>query len=436
MKKIILPLIFFLLMVPVAYSQCDTIKEIRVTIISYTKKDKDINVTASIDRKQNMGRKEIAATEGIGKNKTYEVVNIENAEVKLLEKNICFENFTDSAPYLSFSIDKPYPGWAFTYTITIVTSGGKTYLGEHDGKLTFESKETSVRKPLPKLKDVTQTPVTVAKKDSDEVSKFMYLTAADFNFDDNKSGYVGHLNMYRKPYKRFGFNAGLMKINYNNNDSIVANAFNNVKMNPLNNAESDTTYIRQFNQYTRKVKSTAFSIYFQPLVKINSWDKQYYIYAHGHFELLISRFTITTTMKNIAQDTITVTKDNIPAVLSLGSTSKSVTTQQLLNGYFGAGVTFDLSITERSSLFFQPTIGWTTNYPQVSSVNSGNISYIDTSRNWNGFYLIRSYYRNKLEKSEIIIGTDIRGLLPRYEPYYSVYAGINIDVNALADILK
>ena len=105
-------------------------------------------------------------------------------------------------------------------------------------------------------------------------------------------------------------------------------------------------------------------------------------------------------MKNIAQDTIMVSRDNISAVLSLGSISKSVTTQQQLNGYFGAGLTFDLSITERSSLFFQPTIGWTTNYPQVSSVNSGNISYIGTSRNWNEFYLIRSYYRNKLENQK------------------------------------
>lgn len=439
MKRTTLMLLtaFMLLGLQGTHAQCDTIKEISVTIHSYTKKNNATLLFVSTDFAQNTGRQNFATIDGAGKDKDYGIVDMEKLTLKQIADSICYSDFESNSPFLEFKISKADTGWTFKYTVTIKTKGGKTYIGESSDKVGFTKTELTVRKPLPKLKEVKKEITKSPDKKKDELSRFMYLNAVDFDFNNSKSGYVGHLNMYRKPYTKFGFNAGFMKINYNNNnDSTIVDSQNNIKMNPLNTANADTTYIRQYNQLTRKVKSTSFSIYFQALYNLRSKDKQYNIYAHAHFELLISRFTVSTTLKTISQDTITVPIADIPILRTTGMSNKFTTTRELLNGYFGGGLTFDLGLTENSSLFFQPTIGFTTNYPEVSSINSQNFSYIDNNRNWNGFYLIRSYYRNKLEKSEIIVGTDIRGLLPRYQPYYSVYIGVNIDVNALAGILK
>jgi hypothetical protein len=64
--------------------------------------------------------------------------------------------------------------------------------------------------------------------------------------------------------------------------------------------------------------------------------------------------------------------------------SKSIT------GYFGFGATFDLKCTQKARLFFQPTMGVTTNYPEPSSVNTdGNAGsyYQSEIKEWNPFIL-------------------------------------------------
>lgn len=274
--------------------------------------------------------------------------------------------------------------------------------------------------------------------------QIMYLNAVNFNFDNNKSGYAGHLNFFYTSHdagKRFGFNAGLMKINYSNNDSLYTNRLTYVKINPLDELTPGNKYLRQFNEYKRKSTNSSYSIYFQPLCRLNKdavKESGIDVYAHLHAELLITKFETTTTINTIQQDTIAVAAGETAPLNTLDILHKELTlSKTLLNGYLGGGLTFNVKLKKDSSIFFQPTFGFTTNYPQPASVNGSGYYRIEGKDSWNGFYLIRSYYRNKLTSgTELIIGTDIRGLLPEYPPYYSVYVGVNTSLDKLAELFK
>ena len=269
--------------------------------------------------------------------------------------------------------------------------------------------------------------------------RFMYLNAVDFDFTNNKAGYVGHFNIYSPPPKDrfFGFNAGILKINYTNNDSIMRTRTDSVKIKPLDELSVGSKYLRQFNEYKRKVKNTSFSIYFQPLLELPTTGKSKLL-IHGHIELLVTKYETTTFINTLQQDTTAISIiEDIPEDAHEILNKKNVTSQTLLNGYFGGGITGDLYFTDTARLFVQGTIGSTTNSPHPSSVN-GNFYYkTSDERNWHGFYLIRAYFRYKMTKgSELILGTDIRGLLPRYEPYYAVYAGINLTIDKITDLFN
>ncbi|WP_026705094.1 hypothetical protein [Flavobacterium soli] len=280
------------------------------------------------------------------------------------------------------------------------------------------------------------------KKDSNiEEDKFMYLNAADFDFSSNKLGYVGHINFYSPPTKKykFGFNTGILKINYSNNDSITRYRNENVLINPLDILQVGSSYSKQYNQYKTKISNTSYSIYSQLLFRLMCENKTR-IFLHAHAELLISKLSIATSIATIQTETITInTSDEIPERASPFLVKEDVDNQNILSGYFGGGVTFDLLFAKKSSLFFQPTFGVTTNYPQVASVNDQERIYyrLEEDRNWNGFYLIRSYYRQFLaDGSELILGADIRGMLPYYNPYYSLYIGLNISIEKITELFK
>jgi hypothetical protein len=94
-------------------------------------------------------------------------------------------------------------------------------------------------------------------------------------------------------------------------------------------------------------------------------------------------------------------------------------------GYFGAGLTFYLTPWTKSHFFFQPTVG----------VKNG--SFIGEGlTQWQGFYLLRTYYITKLSNaSTLIIGTDIRGNFPTDAPIYAVYVGLNLKLETLISAL-
>lgn len=294
---------------------------------------------------------------------------------------------------------------------------------------------------------------------------FMYLNAVDFDFTTDKAGYTGHFNIYSPPtpddaltWTSWGYNAGIMKINYSTSDSIITNRQEFVKLKPLDKLTIGTKYESKYNEYKYKYKISSYSIYMQPMYALsNPIGNTSKIFAHAHGELLISNYETNTEINTIQRDTLTITSlDSIPERMLATQGNKYLRKNKIINGYFGVGMTFDLKCTNDSRLFFQPTIGYTTNYPQPASVNTnGNAnSYYQISeiKDWNSFYLIRSYFRYILAKnpvpvssatgtvgttsSELILGTDIRGLFPRFAPFYSVYIGLNLDLAKLTDLFK
>lgn len=288
--------------------------------------------------------------------------------------------------------------------------------------------------------------------------KLMYLNAYNFDFNSSlKSNYLGHFNVLLPPKKKYswGVNLGVMKINYNNNfddDSIFA--MQNVLINPLDSIRPGTKYIKEFNKYKSTYQNTGWSIYIQPMFQINS-DINSKIYLHGHIELFINNWSVTTTFTNIQKDTVKIDANNTRGGYFYAP-SNFISNKTLYNGYFGAGLTFDLCPWETSSLFIQGTIGWTTNFPQSASVadlvnktnaamngptiisTRGGVPYsqINSSKKGSIFYLSRVYLKQDISSSStIIIGADIRGIFPEYNPLYAVYVGLNLDLTVLAKLL-
>jgi hypothetical protein len=288
--------------------------------------------------------------------------------------------------------------------------------------------------------------------------KIMYLNAYNFDFNSTlKSNYLGHFNVLLPPKKRYswGVNLGIMKINYNNNfndDSLFA--IQNVLINPLDSIKPGIKYIKEFNKYKSTYENTGWSIYIQPMIQINS-NNTNKIYLHGHLDLFINQWSVNTNVTNIQKDTVKIDSNNTRGGYFYAP-SNFTSKRNLYNGYFGAGVTFDLSPWESSSLFIQATIGWTTNFPQSSSVadlvntankpNNGpaskslrsgaSYSQINSSKHGSIFHLTRVYFKQDISSaSTLVIGADIRGIFPEYNPLYAVYVGLNLDLTVLAKLL-
>ncbi|MFB9107884.1 hypothetical protein [Flavobacterium gyeonganense] len=284
---------------------------------------------------------------------------------------------------------------------------------------------------------------------------FMYLNAIDFDFTTNKTGYTGHFNIYSPPIdsSAWGYNAGIMKINYSTSDSIMLYREDYVKLKPLDPLKIGSKYESKYNEYKNKTKISSYSIYIQSMYALTPAKNCNKIFAHAHAELLISNLEASTAINTIQRDTLTITSlDSIPQRILSTQGDNIERKSKSINGYFGLGMTFDLKCTDKSRLFFQPTVGYTTNFPQASSVNTnGNANnyYLSEIKDWNSFYLVRSYFRYTLVQnsapatgttqttpSELILGTDIRGMFPRFTPFYSVYIGLNLDLAKLVDLFK
>jgi hypothetical protein len=230
-------------------------------------------------------------------------------------------------------------------------------------------------------------------------------------------------------------------------------------MHPLDSIKQGSKYLRQFNKYITTRSNFTWSFYAQPLIRIISWPSKKNkknsiapngVYFHGHLELLVNKTNVTTNVTTMQQDTALV--DTTKGLTYINyQPNPLIFDKTFLNGYFGVGLTFNVDPfgNGNSRFFFQPTIGVTTNYPSWASqdisstvvnivpTRSGKLvpGYTTVSSGW--FYLIRAEFSQKLSNnSQIIIGTDIRGLLPRYAPLFAAYVGLNINLDALAGIFS
>ena len=276
--------------------------------------------------------------------------------------------------------------------------------------------------------------------------RLLFLNAGTFDFSETKVNYVGHVNIFA-PNKslekktRWGFNTGIMKLNYWQGDAPdtlnTHELEENVRITPLQTLDSGEQYLRQMNKYSTRVKNTVYSFYAQPLYRLTRNDERAQIYAHGHFELLVNKFQATSKVSALYTDTgiYTGNTDGRDIRLKTISSNESTYNQTFLNGYFGAGFTFNIVPWESGSFFIQPTIGMTTDNPiRVSGLLPARPHLL--SNQWNGFYLVRAYYTETLSKdATIVLGTDIRGLFPKFDPAYAAYVGINLSVGAALKLI-
>lgn len=289
-------------------------------------------------------------------------------------------------------------------------------------------------------------------------NRIMYLNAYNFDFSDKlASNYVGHLNLFSpssSKNKKWGYNTGILKINYaqkdtNTNSGAVLRE--NVFINLFDTLASGVKYLRQINRYKTEKRNTVWSFYFQPTYELTNKEDDFHVYAHGHIELLASKWSILTSVSNIQQDTVAFNPPADTPLIRYNLSSNNDYTVNSLSGYFGAGFTLDTKPWENGRFFFQPTAGVTSNKPSSASIdiNSGTVRYSngvrgpsnyerENRRTWYGFYLIRAYYTHIIakEKATAVVGVDIRGLLPFYSPQYAVYAGLNLSFDSIFGLLK
>lgn len=280
--------------------------------------------------------------------------------------------------------------------------------------------------------------------------RIMLLNAYNFDFGGTKlaSNYVGHLNLFAPALdnkKRWGFNTGIMKISYGQKDTTGGEGVikkENILINPLDTLYNGMKYLRQLNSHSTVKKNTIWSFYVQPFFELTRENKSQHVFLHLHMELVASKFTAVTSIKTIAQDT-SVFDGNRGLVFRSRVSDKSTYNINALSGYFGIGPTFDLQPWKKASFFFQPTIGVTSNKPSPSSIDIDSPSQSSATtrgqkaRTWHSFYLVRAYYTQKVnDDATIVVGADIRGLLPLYAPQYAAYIGLNLQLDSILKLIK
>lgn len=275
----------------------------------------------------------------------------------------------------------------------------------------------------------------------------MFLNAYNFDFGATSlsSNYVGHLNFFvpsSSKNKKWGFNTGVMKINYSQKDtSYNVMIRENTFINAFDTLSAGLKYLKQINGYKTEKRNTVWSFYVQPTFEITNSNDNFHVYAHAHFELLVSKWSSSTTITNIKQDTAVFTQPSNSFTIRNTITNSNYSVNSL-SGYFGGGLTFNIKPWDGGSFFFQPTIGITSNKPSPSSTEissaTGGFYTGRNARDWNSFYLVRAYYTHVIakEKATAVVGVDIRGLLPLYAPQYAMYVGLNLSLDSVFGLLK
>lgn len=284
--------------------------------------------------------------------------------------------------------------------------------------------------------------------DQNFFNQLTFLTAYNFDFFGKlNSNYVGVFNVYLTGRDRirknrsegrnhWGLNAGMMKINYGLGDHDITsrNLFQNVKISPLDSASPGGRYLRQYNKHSTSTTNSSWSWYAEPLLLLNpdTYEKAgAKIFLHGHLGFFKSTLRRNTKIENLAADTgiIPTTGLSLIPMIEHETTSDSI----FSGGYFGLGFTFDIRVNKgKSNLFLQSTAGYTTNHPSPASVpgwnGSGNSRY---------FYLVKANFSHNLgASSQVIVGQDIRGFWPSYNPLSATYIGLNLKVEKIFDLLK
>jgi hypothetical protein len=312
-----------------------------------------------------------------------------------------------------------------------------------------------------------------ANKPPDPVEIY-YLNAYNFNVGGPLlSNYLGRLNVFNHSVNGgdWGYNIGFTTINYSigNSDSLNLLARQKVLIDPLQDSiKAGQKYLYQSNKYTTKVQNRSLSFFGQLMYKIaGEKTDRFQLFLHFHMELLVNKITTTTSISTLKTDSVTqaqsiaVNEDSFYRYMP-SSIARSNT---YLNGYYGLGLTLYSKPLDSLSIFAQATFGLTTNSPNTSSVNdpakatllpprvlylppsppaqsqpisSGNLGGDGSGKSigLHVFYYFHTYINYNVTKAiQGVIGGEVRGLAS-YNPYYAIYAGVNLNVSSIFSALK
>jgi|GEM_PF-3064499 len=291
-------------------------------------------------------------------------------------------------------------------------------------------------------------PINEEDDTADTLSHFTFLNAYNFDFGNTvvNSKYVGQVGFFKRDaFTAFGKNigviAGVMKINYGvpngfgGDSTLISNTvIQKFKINPFDGLDATSIgkpYLNQYNKYITAYKTnSAWSFYVQPTIELTN-NSHSHIYAHMHAELLVNNYSSQTIKKTIRQDTAIFKNEDIGKPMPYSLTDTTTYISNSVGGYFGIGLTFDIALWKNGRFFFQPTIG-------RSTIGDPLIGYApQAGGSWKGFYLIRSNFNQSIsQNSMLILGIDIRGMLPKYAPRYAAYIGLSLGLDNLLNLIN
>jgi hypothetical protein len=312
----------------------------------------------------------------------------------------------------------------------------------------------------------TTTTTNQTETEKEFIHDITFLNAANFDFTGTKNvSYLGKLsfNALSLSKSRWGFIGGIQRINFTFRDSTRSGFYKeNRCIKPLDERKMGLKYLREYNKYENKLSNTAWSFYFQPTLRVltqnSSIDangqKRYGMFVHIHTELLVNKTNVVTTVSNLQRDTLVYDLTKPLGPIYYFNSNPIIRNNTILSGYFGTGITLNLDPfgNKKSEFFFQTTLGWTTNSlswisqdieiginPDPKNPNNPLpvTPFGDGDSNSEGFYLFRSEFKHLFNSNvQLVIGTEIRGILPIYAPTYAAYTGLNLSLEKIADIFK
>lgn len=312
----------------------------------------------------------------------------------------------------------------------------------------------------------SKTATSQTESEKEFIHDITFLNAANFDFTGTKNvSYLGKLsfNALSLSKSKWGFIGGIQRINFTYRDSTRSGFYKeNRYIKPLDERKMGLKYLREYNKYENKLSNTAWAFYFQPTFRVLTQNstidangqKRYGMFVHIHSELLVNKTNVVTTIANLQRDTLVYDLTKPLGPIYYFNSNTIIRNNTILSGYFGTGITLNLDPfgNNKSEFFFQPTLGYTTNSLSWISqdieigINPNPATpanpipvtlYSDSDSNWRGFYLVRSEFKHLFNSNvQLIVGTEIRGILPIYAPTYAVYTGLNLSLEKIADIFK
>jgi hypothetical protein len=324
-----------------------------------------------------------------------------------------------------------------------ITFSHEEYGGNENAQTLIIVLEKKAKKPIGKMQ-----------------TEFMFLNAFAFDFSKTNVGgneYVGHLNVFAPTLTdnmHWGINAGIQKINYYTDDSTLSRTnYETQNILPLfkNTIASGDSFEQRIVKKSQRASSSSWSIYAQLTKKLNS-NVNLKLFAHAHLELLVNQFRTESKVEVLysrqTKFDSAFRADNKTPIFQAAYGQETTEELNTATFYYGLGITLLATPWKKGEIFFQYTAGLsssTYDLKQPDTIsnasgikflpNGGNSRFADLDRKL-VFFLARAYYSHEISNSsKLYVGADIRGFYA-LKPSYALYAGINLDIDAIIKLIR